>query len=184
MATKVTVLSVVAFLQGKPLRWQEPWTSPGLYRTSGSLPPPSCTTRRSAHRWTPWAVCITLCRPLWASVGAVQWEPGPHWCTGTFSHQSCRIDLNDKLRQGIVDFYFDWKVIGLKNHFLFYFPSVKFPYSQQRVNSHARIFLPLKLKRKRSQFAEWLKNGFWICAGQIHNFACCNILTWDIGRII
>lgn len=55
----------VHFLQGKLSPWQGPWTSLGLLRTSGSLPPLSCTTWRSAHRWTTWVVCTTLSVPLW-----------------------------------------------------------------------------------------------------------------------
>lgn len=66
---------VVHFPQGKPSRWQGPWTFLDLYWISGSLLPPSCITYRSAHRWATWAACTTPFALRWELVGCFQGEP-------------------------------------------------------------------------------------------------------------
>lgn len=121
-----TVLSVVDFLQGKPLPWQEPWTFPGLYRTSGSSPPLSCTTPQSAPRWTTWAVCTIPCGPLWESVGALPGKPGPRLHREQLS-QFYRIDLKGqtKAKERLLLLWLKYN-FGLKNRFLVYFLCMKF----------------------------------------------------------
>lgn len=102
---------VVHFLQGKLSPWQGPWTSHGLFRTSGSLLPLSCTTRRSAHRWTTWTVCTTLSVPLWALVGNVPGKP-----VSECSENSGQARTRDRIwkREGLIFLFFVENSLTLK----------------------------------------------------------------------
>lgn len=105
---------VVHFLQGKLSPWQGPWTSLGLLRTSGSLLPLSCTTRRSAHRWTTWTVCTTLSVPLWESVG----NGSRKTCVRMLRKFWTSAYQGQNMETRGVDFsLFCWKFVDFKNDF-------------------------------------------------------------------